>query len=95
MKIFVVATRKSDASADDIQRLLGPESDHVLGLIKDDVMREVYSRADGKGAICVLECDSLEEAKNIIAELPLAKAGLLSADFYGAAPYRGIIRHAK
>ncbi len=95
MKVIVVATRKPDASPEDLSPYLGPEADHVLMMIKRDVVREVYSRSDGEGAVVILECDGEDHAKKIIAEFPLAKAGLLTAEFYGAKPYRGIVQHAK
>lgn len=95
MKVIVVATRKSDASHDEIAPYLGPESDHVLAMIKQDVIREVYSRSDGKGAVVILECDDEAHAKEIVSQFPLAKAGLLEAQYYGAKPYRGIVQNVK
>ncbi len=95
MKVIVVATRKQDASPDAFAPHLGPEADHVLGMIKEDIVREVYSRSDGQGAVLILECRDVDHAKQIVSELPLAKAGLLTAEFYGANPYRGIVQHAK
>tara|TARA_B100000902_G_C26897992_1_gene710697 strand:- start:214 stop:501 length:288 start_codon:yes stop_codon:yes gene_type:complete len=95
MKVIVIATRNQEASAEEFSPYLGPEADHVIGMIKEDIVREVYSRSDGQGAVVVLECKDIDHAKKIIGEFPLAKAGLLTAEFYGANPYRGVVQHAK
>ncbi len=95
MKYIVVATRDKKARPEEFAPHLGPEADHVLSMIKKDIVREVYSRSDGQGAVVVLECEDEAEAKRIIADFPLAKAGLLTAEFYGAKPYRGVVQFAK
>lgn len=94
MKVIVIATRKADASPEDFAPHLDAEAKHALGLYRDEVVREIYSRADGKGAIVVLECDDEAHAERIMNDLPLAKVGLLSFEIFGTAPYRGIVQHA-
>jgi len=91
MKIIVVATRKEDASPDEFAPHLAAEANHALGLYRDEVVREIYSRADGKGAILVMECADEAEAGQLLAELP--GLGLLSFEIYGVRPYRGIVQH--
>jgi hypothetical protein len=95
VKVIVIAHRKEDASPEDFAPHADSEANHALGMYRDEIIREVYSRADGKGAIMVLECDDEEHAGRLVAELPLARAGLLSFDIYGARPYRGIVQHIK
>jgi hypothetical protein len=95
MKVVAIAHRKEGASPDQFAPLLQPEADHALRLLRDEVVREIYSRTDGKGAVLVLECDDEAHARRILAELPLAKAGLLTVEVYGTKPYRGIVQHAK
>ena len=92
MKVIVIASRKEDASPEDFAPHLEAETQHALGMYRDEVVREIYSRADGKGAVLVLECDSEEDAARHVGELPLAKLGLLSFDIYGTKPYRGIVQ---
>ena len=93
MKVIVIATRKADATPEDFAPHLDAEANHALGLYRDEVVREIYSRADGKGAIVVLECDDEAHAARIMNDLPLARVGLLSFEIYGTAPYRGIVQH--
>jgi len=94
MKIVVIASRREDAAPEEFAPHLDAEATHALGLYRDEVVREIYSRADGKGAVLVLECADEAEAGRVLAELPLARAGLLSFDIYGTRPYRGIVQHA-
>ncbi len=95
MKVIVIAHRKEDAAPEEFAPLMEREANHALGLYRDQVIREIYSRADGKGAVVVLECADEADAARIVADLPLAKAGLLRFDIYATLPYRGIVQHAK
>ena len=89
MKIFAIATRKQDAKSADFEPHLEAEVVAALTLYRDEFIREIYSRTDGKGAVIVFECSDTEHAQRMFDELPLIKAGLLSAEFYGTKPYRG------
>ena len=90
MKIVVVATRSDKFSADEFAPLLPAEAKKALQLFASDVVREIYSRKDGKGAILVMEAGDEDEARAHLAELPLAAAGMLEFDVYPVGPYRGI-----
>ena len=95
MKVLAIATRNPDADPKQLEKLLQPEADHVLRMIRDETVREVYSRTDGKGAVLVLECEDEAHARRLLSELPLAKAGILTVEIYGTKPYRGVVQHVK
>ena len=95
MKVIVVATRKEDAKPDEFAPYLEQEANHALRLYRDETVREIYNRTDGKGAILVLEANDEEHARHIVGELPLAKVGLLKFEIYGTKPYRGIVANIK
>lgn len=95
MKVVVIATRKQDAKPEDFAPHLDAEVKKALAMYREETVREIYSRADGKGAIIVLECDDVAHAERLMAGLPLAAAGLLSFEFYGTKPYRGIVQYAE
>lgn len=94
MKVVVIATRKQDAKPEDFAPHLEDEVKVALGMYRDEYVREIYSRSDGKGAVVVLECNDIAHAEQLMAGLPLAAAGLLSFEFYGTKPYRGIVQYA-
>ena len=93
MKVVVIATRKQDAIPEDFAPYLEAEVNAALRLYRDEFVREIYSRTDGKGAIVVFECSDVAHAERLFAELPLVKAGLLHGEFHGVKPYRGIVQH--
>ena len=95
MKIVAIATRKQDAKPEDFAPHLEAEVNVALTFYRDEFVREIYSRTDGKGAVIVFECSDVAHAERLFAQLPLFKAGLLSAEFYGVKPYRGIVQHVK
>jgi len=91
MKIVVVATRSESHTAEEFSPHLPAESKKALQLFAADIVREIYSRADGKGAILVLEVENEETALARLGELPLVAAGMLDLEIYPVGPYRGII----
>lgn len=95
MKIVAIATRKADAKPEEFAPLLDSEANAALVMYRDETVREIYSRSDGKGAILVMECADEAQALKALNTLPLAKAGLLSFEVYGTKPYRGIVQHLK
>lgn len=95
MKIIAIATRKQDAKSEDFEPHLEAEVVAALTLYRDEFIREIYSRTDGKGAVVVFECNDVAHAQQLFNELPLVKAGLLSAEFFGTKPYRGIVKNIK
>ncbi len=56
------------------------ESRHAWQLYKQGLFREILFRQDHPGVVISMECFDLDEAKAILAELPLVKAGLIEFD---------------
>lgn len=92
MKIVAIAHRSEQHAPEDFARHLDAEAERALELFAGESFREIYSRADGKGAIIVLEAKDEAEAEGLLASLPLAKLGMLRFEIYGTRPYRGFVR---
>jgi len=91
MRFVVIAHRNQDADPSEFKpELMQAEAKTALGMLAEDFVREIYSRTDGNGAVLICEADSEDQVKERLAELPLAKAGLLTADVYGIKVYRAI-----
>lgn len=88
MKIVVIATRQGDP--DEIAKYLEPEAKKALQFIADDFFREIYSRADGNGAVIVIEAANEAEARKRLQDLPLVERGLLRLELYPVKAYRAI-----
>ena len=95
MKIIVVATRNEKATPEAIQPYLDLEAKTALSLMADDFVREIYGRADGQGAVLVVEADGEAEVRDRLSALPLMQNGFLDLTIYPVGPYRGIAQAAQ
>ena len=92
MQILALERENPDASADDFQPLLEQEASKVWELYQEQVIREMYFRADRTLAVLMLECESIEDAEHRLAELPLVAAGLIDFELVPLIPYPGFSR---
>ncbi len=90
MKIIVISLRKEGHAAEEFAPYLDAEAKTALGFVAEDFIRELYSIQGDRGAISIVEAASEAEAREKLAELPLAKAGLLDMQFYPVAAFRAI-----
>lgn len=77
MRILCLDIPAHGASLEKYAPHLNAEALHARGLYKSGFIRDIYFRQDRRRRY-FLECDSVDEAMNVMAEFPLAKAGLLS-----------------
>ena len=94
VKIIAIAHRNQQKPAEAFAPHMEREAKKVLSLMAEDFVREVYSRNDGKGAIFVLEAESVEVVERRFGELPFVQNDLLSFEIYAVGPYRGIVAAA-
>ena len=88
--ICVVGRTESGKTAKIEPEQMQAEIRHAAAMYADGVIRQIWSRADAGGAVLLFEVASLDEARSLIADLPLAKAGVLQLDAaYPLIPYRG------
>lgn len=78
MRILCLDMPNPGATPEKYAPLLTAEALHAWGLYKSGFIRDIYFRQDRPGVAIFLECDTVEEASNVMAEFPLAKAGLLT-----------------
>ena len=86
MRVFVIAHKNEEFTADEFATHLEAEENHCLKLYADGTMREILRRSDGKGAILIMEVENEDQAQEICADLPYAKLSMLSFDIYGTLP---------
>ena len=92
MKILALERELPGASAETFQPLLKDESRHVWELQQSGKLGEIYFHAEQHSAVLVLECTSVEEARQILFSLPLVAAGLIAFEIIPLAPYDGFER---
>ena len=92
MKILALERDIVGATETDFQPHLKAEARRGWELQQAGIIRELYFRDDQTSAVLVLECASLEEARNVLATLPLVQAGLVEFELIPLRAYPGFAR---
>ena len=88
-RIVAVNRLAIGASRDEVDEHAAHEARHTWALAKAGVIREAHRRTDQPGAVVVLE-SSLAEARVLLDDLPLARAGLEHFDLYEVGAFAGL-----
>jgi hypothetical protein len=89
MRIIVIARRNAERPAEDFAKHSAAEVKTAFGFVADGILREIYSMADGSGAILICEADSAEAAQAELSKLPFCQNGLLNLEIIPVVGYRG------
>lgn len=92
MKILALEHELPAATADCFQRFAKAEAQEVWQLHQAGVIRELYFRADRNEVVLVLECNSADEAQEVLAVLPFVQAGLIVFEVLPLKAYPGFER---
>ncbi len=92
MKILVIEKDLKPIPAENKEKLLKEEALSVWKLQQNMVVREIYFHASHSQAILMLECESENEARLVLQELPLVKYGYTDFDLYPLSAYPGYSR---
>ena len=92
MKIIALEKELPGATSVQFASYLKAEAEKVWQLYQVGLVREFYFRQDQSTAVLVLECLDLQEARNILAEMPLVQNGLIEFELIPLKPYRGFAR---
>ena len=87
MKFLCLDLPQPGASLEKYQPYLVDEVRHTWQLYKSGVIRDIYLRQDRPGVAIIAEADSLDSTKDLLAEVPLAKAGLIGWDVIPLGPF--------
>ena len=91
MKFLAIEEEIGGKSSSDFTPHLAPEAEHVWGLQKKGIIREIYFD-ENHNAVLILECSDLEKAIAILDSLPLVKEGLIRFNIQTLYPYDGFER---
>jgi hypothetical protein len=92
MKILAFEVENPGVNPDDYARFGKAEARQVWQLMQDERIREIHFRRDQNSAVIFLECQDLDEAKDILDTLPFVKNGLIRFDLIPLRPYPGFER---
>ena len=92
MKILALEKELPGASAEAFQPLLKNEARNIWELQQSGKLREIYFHAEQHSAVLVLECSSVQEARQLLSNLPLVATGLIEFEIIPLAAYDGFER---
>ncbi len=95
MKILALEYELPAADPDLLEAYQAAQARRVLELTRSGVLREIYTRAEGRESVMMLECPSLQEAHDVLHDLPMAQAGLIAFEVIPLVPYDGFSRLVK
>src|SRR5215471_8761446 len=84
--VVVIETRKPGVTPQQIMAVIPKEIRATVSLYLDGKIREWYSRGDGKGAIFLVDAKTEDEARALMAALPLAKEHLMDHEYIPVGP---------
>jgi hypothetical protein len=93
MKILAIENEAEGVTAEDFRPYLKAEAMRAWELYQAGVFREInFTKGDDPVAVIMMECGSVEEARQALDTLPLVKAGLISFELMPLVPYPGFAR---
>lgn len=87
MKVLFVTKRTAGTTTEQIAALRLEEVPAVWQLLKAGSLREIYFSPERPAVVGVLECASVDEARQILGMLPMAAAGRIDFDLLSLQPY--------
>jgi hypothetical protein len=84
--VLVVLTAKPGVTREQITKFIPAETRATVRLYLDGAIQQWYARADGKGAVFILNCKDAAEAEALIDKLPLSGENLLDHQFIPIGP---------
>lgn len=84
--VLVLLTAKPGVTREQVMKIMPAEVRATVRLYLDGSIRQWYARADGKGAVFILDCKDSTEAEAIIDRLPLSEEHLMDHQFIPIGP---------
>ena len=84
--VLVILTAKANVTREQVMAVMPTEVRQTVQLYLSAKIREWFSRADGRGAVFLLDTKDVEEAHAIIEGLPLTKQNLMDHAYIAIGP---------
>ncbi|URX63835.1 hypothetical protein KR767_07215 [Luteibacter anthropi] len=86
MKVFAIGSGSAPLTPEQRQQYMPSEVPATLRLYLDGKMDQFWFRGDTPGVVFLINAETVEEARDIVGTLPLAKASILNFDFIPVGP---------
>jgi hypothetical protein len=84
--VMVILTVKAGVTREQVMAVMPAEIRQTVQLYLNGKVREWYSRADGRGAVFLLDAKDVAEAHAIMEGMPLAKQNLIDHEYVAVGP---------
>jgi hypothetical protein len=88
MKVFAIGSFAKPITDEERQQIMRKEVPDTLKLYLEGKIEQFWFREDRPGVIFLMNTESLDQAKTIIHELPLAANGFLGFEFIPVGPLK-------
>jgi hypothetical protein len=85
-QVLATLSVKPGVNREQITKLMPAEIRDTVRLYLDGKILQWFARGDGKGVVFLLDCRTVEEAKAMVAALPLVKEDLVTFDYMPLGP---------
>jgi Muconolactone delta-isomerase len=89
VQFLIIGRVKAETKIEQVLPLVKPEAVKVWELYASDRLRSIHYIADKSGAVLLCEANTVEEINAMIAELPMAQAGVMQFEVIPLLPYTG------
>jgi hypothetical protein len=89
-EVMAMTSLKPGVARPDVMKFVEEEVRVAVQLYLDGKIDQWYTRSDGKGAVLFLRCITVEEARAVLAALPLVKAGYIDVEYIPVGPFSGL-----
>ncbi|MCC3415080.1 MAG: hypothetical protein JGK24_27370 [Microcoleus sp. PH2017_29_MFU_D_A] len=89
MQFLIVGRVKAETKIEQVLPVVKPEAAKVWELYASDRLRSIHYIADKSGAVLLCEANNVEEINAMIAQLPMAQAGVMQFEVIPLLPYTG------
>jgi hypothetical protein len=84
--VLVIVTAKANVTREQVMAVMPTEVRQTVQLYLGGKIREWFSRADGRGAVLLLDTKDVAEAHAIMGGLPLGRQNLMDHEYIAIGP---------
>ncbi len=84
--VMVILTAKPTVTREQVMAVMPEEVRQTVQLYLGGKIRDWYSRADGRGAIFLINAKTVSEAQALMEDLPLSRQNLMDHDYIPVGP---------
>ncbi|HZQ68216.1 MAG TPA: hypothetical protein VFA68_06835 [Terriglobales bacterium] len=84
--VLVLLKAKPGVTREQVMKIMPTEIRATVRLYLDGMIRQWFSRSDGKGVVLILDCKDVAEAHALMDELPLSAENLMDHEYIPVGP---------